>query len=47
MLFEVFAAVMGLVAVLAHLDCTFAWDETGSKTEYAERKASVTEVLAS
>ena len=37
----------GLVAVLAHLDCTFAWDETGSKTEYAERKASVTEVLAS
>ena len=29
----------GLVAVLAHLDCTFAWDETGSKTEYAERQA--------
>ena len=37
----------GLVAVLAHLDCTFAWDETGSKTEYAERKVSVMEVLAS
>ncbi len=27
----------GLVAVLSHLDCTFAWDQTGSKTEYAER----------
>ncbi|MCG6860072.1 MAG: DUF2384 domain-containing protein [Chromatiaceae bacterium] len=24
----------GLVSVLAHLDCTFAWDQTGSKTEY-------------
>lgn len=23
----------GLVLVLAHLDCTFAWDMTGSKTE--------------
>jgi hypothetical protein len=28
----------GLVAVLSHLDCTFAWDQTGSRTEYAERK---------
>ncbi len=37
----------GLVAVLAHLDCTFAWDETGSKTEYAERKVTATEALAS
>jgi hypothetical protein len=24
----------GLVRVLAHLDCTFAWDITGSKTDY-------------
>jgi hypothetical protein len=24
----------GLVLVLAHLDCTFAWDITGSKTDY-------------
>lgn len=23
----------GLIAVLSHLDCTFAWDLTGSKTE--------------
>ncbi len=36
----------GLVAVLAHLDCTFAWDETGSKTEYAERKLSATDAPA-
>lgn len=28
----------GLAAVLAHLDCTFAWDQTGSRTEYDERK---------
>lgn len=25
----------GLIAVLSHLDCTFAWDLTGSKTEYS------------
>lgn len=31
----------GLVAVLSHLDCTFAWDQTGSRTEYAERKAEL------
>lgn len=24
----------GLIAVLSHLDCTFAWDLTGSKTTY-------------
>jgi hypothetical protein len=24
----------GLISVLSHLDCTFAWDLTGSKTEY-------------
>ncbi len=36
----------GLVAVLAHLDCTFAWDETGSRTEYAERKATATDTPA-
>ncbi len=24
----------GMIAVLSHLDCTFAWDLTGSKTEY-------------
>ena len=28
----------GLAVVLAHLDCTFAWDQTGSRTEYDERK---------
>lgn len=27
----------GLVSVLSHLDCTFAWDLTGSKSEYGER----------
>lgn len=27
----------GLVSVLSHLDCTFAWDQTGSKTEYSQR----------
>lgn len=27
----------GLVSVLAHLDCTFAWDMTGSKSEYSQR----------
>lgn len=25
---------VGLIAVLSHLDCTFAWDLTGSKAEY-------------
>ncbi len=25
----------GLIAVLSHLDCTFAWDLTGSKSEYS------------
>jgi len=29
----------GLVYVLSHLDCTFAWDQTGSKTEYSQRNA--------
>ena len=29
----------GLVSVLSHLDCTFAWDQTGSKTEYARRQS--------
>lgn len=24
----------GLISVLSHLDCTFAWDLTGSKTSY-------------
>lgn len=24
----------GLISVLSHLDCTFAWDLTGSKTAY-------------
>lgn len=25
----------GLISVLSHLDCTFAWDLTGSKAEYS------------
>jgi hypothetical protein len=25
----------GLISVLSHLDCTFAWDLTGSKSEYS------------
>lgn len=25
----------GLISVLSHLDCTFAWDLTGSQTEYS------------
>ena len=29
----------GLVSVLSHLDCTFAWDQTGSRTEYSQRNA--------
>lgn len=29
----------GLVSVLSHLDCTFAWDQTGSKTEYSQRRS--------
>jgi hypothetical protein len=29
----------GLVSVLSHLDCTFAWDLTGSKSEYSQRNA--------
>ncbi|MBK1649075.1 DUF2384 domain-containing protein [Rhabdochromatium marinum] len=28
----------GMISVLSHLDCTFAWDLTGSKAEYGERK---------
>jgi hypothetical protein len=24
----------GMISVLSHLDCTFAWDLTGSKAEY-------------
>jgi hypothetical protein len=27
----------GLISVLSHLDCTFAWDMTGSKAEYGDR----------
>jgi hypothetical protein len=27
----------GLISVLSHLDCTFAWDLTGSKTDYSTR----------
>jgi len=27
----------GMVSVLSHLDCTFAWDLTGSKSEYSQR----------
>jgi hypothetical protein len=30
----------GLVSVLSHLDCTFAWDLTGSKSEYSLRAGS-------
>lgn len=30
----------GLVAVLSHLDCTFAWDLTGSRSEYSQRAQS-------
>lgn len=26
----------GLIAVLSHLDCTFAWDLTGSRSEYQD-----------
>jgi hypothetical protein len=29
----------GLVNVLSYLDCTFAWDQTGSKSEYSRRNA--------
>jgi len=29
----------GLASVLSHLDCTFAWDQTGSKSEYSQRNA--------
>jgi hypothetical protein len=29
----------GLVSVLSHLDCTYAWDITGSKSEYSQRNA--------
>lgn len=28
----------GLVFVLSHLDCTFAWDMTGSKSDYSRGK---------
>lgn len=27
----------GLIYVLSHLDCTFAWDQTGSTSEYSLR----------
>jgi hypothetical protein len=30
---------LGMVSVLSHLDCTFAWDQTGSKSEYSQRNA--------
>ncbi len=26
----------GLISVLSHLDCTFAWDLTGSKSDYSQ-----------
>jgi hypothetical protein len=26
----------GLISVLSHLDCTFAWDLTGSKSDYGQ-----------
>ena len=26
----------GMISVLSHLDCTFAWDLTGSKTDYGK-----------
>lgn len=26
----------GLISVLSHLDCTFAWDMTGSKADYGK-----------
>jgi hypothetical protein len=26
----------GMISVLSHLDCTFAWDLTGSKAEYGD-----------
>jgi len=29
----------GLINVLSHLDCTFAWDMTGSKAEYRKTTA--------
>jgi len=29
----------GLIHVLSHLDCTFAWDMTGSKAEYGKTTA--------
>jgi hypothetical protein len=29
----------GLISVLSHLDCTFAWDLTGSKSEYGQGTA--------
>lgn len=28
----------GLISVLSHLDCTFAWDLTGSQSEYTRGK---------
>ncbi len=31
----------GLVLVLSYLDCTFAWDMTGSKTDYDQATPSV------
>ncbi len=30
----------GLISVLSHLDCTFAWDMTGSKAEYGQAGSS-------
>jgi len=30
----------GLASVLSHLDCTFAWDQTGSRSEYSQRSAT-------
>ncbi len=30
----------GLIAVLSHLDCTFAWDLTGSRADYERSPAA-------
>jgi len=29
----------GLISVLSHLDCAFAWDQTGSKSEYSQSQS--------
>lgn len=32
----------GLISVLSHLDCTFAWDLTGSRAEYSKGSSATT-----